>query len=36
LLERRDNAQFNVVLRVTKPLRIPLGPQIIHSFCLAR
>jgi hypothetical protein len=32
LLERRDNAQFNVLLSMTKPLRIPLGPQIYSQF----
>ena len=29
LLERRDNPYFNVALRTTKALRIPMGPQII-------
>ena len=35
LLGRRNNPQFNVVLSKTTPLRILLGPQIIHRFCLA-
>ena len=31
---RRDN-QFNVVLSMTTPMRILLGPQNIYRFCLA-
>ncbi len=32
LLERRDNSYSNVALRITTPLRIPLGPKITKSF----
>ena len=30
-----DNTEFHVVLQRTTPLRKPLNPQIIHSFCLS-
>ena len=32
---RRNKPQSNVVLSMTTPVRILLGPQIIHRFCLA-
>ena len=35
LLGRRNNPKFNVVLSMTTPLRIILGPQITHRCCLA-
>ena len=35
LLGRRNNPQFNVVVSKTTPLKILLGPQIIHRCCLA-
>ena len=35
LLKRRNNSKFDVVLRTTTLLGIPLGLQIVLSFCLA-